>query len=413
LEVNSIGRQIVDTRLCRADASAVRVRHAWIGAVLMVVVTTTLGACASDGGAAPDVGDGGGGAIAFVASEPKPAGEFQTSTYELPDPTDVYTVRPDGSALRRVSTDGAPKGALAWSPDGTKLAYTAFPLDAGREQLWISAGEAQPEMRCGGCTGTFLIPPPDAIGDSYIGPEPGWAGLAWSPDGRWLAAPATDKRDLALISPTTGKITVIETPQVRGISWAPDSSSIAISGGGSVTVYDVARKTSKTLASVGYLPGGPVAWSPSGKSIAAADSVRKPHIIEEGVFIVDVATRDVTDAVPVDGTFGVYDLEWAPDSDRLAVLYHPIDPPTAGLMTIAPDGSRERSIAFCENHVDADGLCTTNGGSVAWSPDGTRLLFVNWPEAGKPQVVSIAEGSPTVVSGDLVPGCCLAWGAGS
>jgi WD40-like Beta Propeller Repeat len=328
---NSIGRQIANTRLSRADASAVRVRHAWIRAVLMVVATTFT-ACASDGGAAPDVGDGGGGAIAFVASEPKPAGEFQTSTYELPDPTDVYTVRPGGSALRRVSTDGAPKGALAWSPDGTKLAYTAFPLDADREQLWISAGDAQPEMLCGGCTGTFLIPPPDAIGDSYIGPEPGWAGLAWSPDG---------------------------------------------------------------------------------KSIAAADSLRKPHIIDEGVFVVDVATGDVTDAIPVEGTFGVYDVEWAPDSDRLAVLYHPTDPPTAGLMTIAADGSDERSIALCENHVDADGLCTTNGGSVAWSPDGTRLLFVNWPEAGKPQVVSIAEGSPTVVSGDLVPGCCLAWGGGS
>jgi hypothetical protein len=128
------------------------------------------------------------------------------------------------------------------------------------------------------------------------------------------------------------------------------------------------------------------------------------------------AALDVVDAA--DGTrrtilgptelFEVYDLEWSPDGSHLAVLHHPVDPPTAGLLTIAPNGSHVRWIALCEKGY-ASGLCSTNGGSVAWSLDGQSVAFDNYD--GHTHAVSIvdSEGAAQPVSGGLEPGCCLAW----
>ena len=60
---------------------------------------------------------------------------------------------------------------------------------------------------------------------------------------------------------------------------------------------------------------------------------------------------------------------WAPDGTRLALVVHgqgPDEPPT--LMLVAPDGSDQVDLGI--------------GGQVAWSPDGTRLLFSGGTEPG-------------------------------
>jgi hypothetical protein len=109
-------------------------------------------------------------------------------------------------------------------------------------------------------------------------------------------------------------------------------------------------------------------------------------------------------------TFGVYDIEWSPGGSRLAVTYHPIEPPTAALMTMASDGSDVRMEALCENGVDKDGLCPPNGDAVVWSPDGHDLLFGNVGDSERRAfVVLAADGAAVPVSGSLVPGCCIAW----
>ena len=69
-----------------------------------------------------------------------------------------------------------------------------------------------------------------------------------------------------------------------------------------------------------------------------------------------------------DDLIDVYDVEWSPDGSRLAVLHHPVDPPTVSLLTLAADGSDVQMVALCENGEDRDRLCASNGGSVAGHP---------------------------------------------
>lgn len=394
---------VVDLFPSRADASRVRSR---IAIALLVVVVS---ACASSTKATVLRTDGSGGPIAFVASQPKPPPtEIVSDVVTPPDPTDIYWVAPDGSGLRRITTDGDPKGPLAWSPDGQTLAYTASPLSTRKAQLWlIDASGENKRMVCAGCGGAFDVPGPDG----EYGAPLYWVPrmIAWSPDGRWIASTASGG-GFALIEPASGKVDPVPGPEIGGLSWSPDSSSVAFTEGQKgLDVYDLSSGKIRQLTPSVRGVVGPVAWSPDGSAIVYADSDTGEGAIRQGVFAVDPSGQDPRTLMPDRSTFGVYDLEWSPDGSRLAVMYHPIDPPTAGLLTMASDGSDVRQVAICENGEDPDGLCPTNGAPVVWSPDGAQLLFDNYPGSGHAFTAAATDGSSTAVSEGLVPGCCIAW----
>jgi Tol biopolymer transport system component len=326
-----------------------------------------------------------------------------------PDPSDIYTVAPDGTGLRRITTDGDPKGPLAWSPDGRTLAYTASPIGGETAQLWVVDADGQnARMVCAGCDGTFDVPRPNATqGGPFV-----WFPrmIAWSPSGRWIASTASGG-GLALIRPTTGQVVAVPTGDVGGLSWSPDSSSIAIMvQWEGLEIYDLSTDQLRHLASNELGLMGPVAWSPDGSTIAYANAVKVGDAIREGVIAVDPSGHNARTLMPDRSTFGVYDLRWSPDGSRLAVTYHPIDPPTAALLTMAADGSDVRTEALCEDSHETDGLCPPNGDIVLWSPDGTQLLFDNFSDpGGHAFVVLAADRSAVQISGTLVPGCCISW----
>ena len=68
---------------------------------------------------------------------------------------DIYTIAPDGTGAVRITSDGALKNSLSWSPDGTKLVF-------------------------GGPQGVHVIP---AAGGAPESPSPG-RNPRWSPDGQ-------------------------------------------------------------------------------------------------------------------------------------------------------------------------------------------------------------------------------------
>jgi dipeptidyl aminopeptidase/acylaminoacyl peptidase len=358
--------------------------------------------------------------IAFTASEPPPSPSPNENGFiEIagpegpPPPTQVYVASPDSSYLRALTDDLAPKGSVAWSPDGSRLAFTAYDLSTQTESLAVITPDGSGKrVVCELCTATFLVPSKGAtcVEGCYIGPSPLANVLAWSPDGRWIAARSDG--GIAVVDVASGEVKdfPLGGGEVWGVSWSPDASQVAATlDHGGIVVADVTSGQSRMLVGGDPYGGSPPAWSPDGSTIAFARLARVGDEFRAELQMVDARTGVSRTVLGADQLFEVYDLEWSPDGSRLAVLHHPVDPPTAGLLTVNADGSDVRMVALCENDPDTDGLCTSNGGSLAWSPDGTSMLFDNFYGRRHALVTLRFGGRPVPVSGSLTSGCCLAW----
>jgi CubicO group peptidase (beta-lactamase class C family) len=206
---------------------------------------------------------------------------------------EIYTVAADGTALRRLTDDGAADVLPRWSPDGTLIAFAS---DRGRPTR---------------------MPLPEY--------------------------------DLWLLDPVTGHARPLthDLGDVLGLSWSPEQDRIVFvrtpTGGapfGDLWWVDVRTGESELLA------GGDYAWpewSPDGRSIAYV--TRRDD--EPFVRILDLDSRHHIDVAP--GAFPV----WSPDGrsilltrDNESVVAVDLDDTTEALVTkgccasIAPDGQR-------------------------------------------------------------------------
>lgn len=174
----------------------------------------------------------------------------------------VWTVRPDGTGLKRLwaPPDGfTDPFAIAWSPDGSRLAITSGPpfFRHGATALHLVAAD-----------GTSHIP---------VGPLPGYpSSLSWAPDGQKLA------------------FGVLQDDRLEGLREELHTSNS--DGTGEVTVASWGAYLRK------------LEWSPVGDRIALLDGGRTLWTIRP----------DATDSVLVrDGL--AFDFDWSPDGSRLAI----------------------------------------------------------------------------------------------
>jgi len=172
---------------------------------------------------------------------------------------DLYVMRADGSARRLLASYpaldpiGASLSSLAWSPDGTKLAYLLPP------------SSAEPLRIVDVATGAPVPVTTDGIGKSQ---------LAWSPDGTEIAFIASgpqgpsgmDVKNLA-----TGAVRNLSpSPSAASPRWSPDGTRIAYvdrnggewvvaRGGGTISRIDIPVLTADQASA-------PV-WSLDGRTI--------------------------------------------------------------------------------------------------------------------------------------------------
>ena len=194
-------------------------------------------------------------------------------------------------------------------------------------------------------------------GAPYVG------GLAYSPDGRWLAAGGGSP-----FAPQHGVVQVLdaETGAVRwrradrpcpvwGVAFSPDGRQVAACGGdwmrpgrGELLLYDTATgKTIREFSSQVEGPGRGVAFSPDGRRLASAS-------IDEIVRVWDAATG--AESCRVRCQAGASNVAFSPDG-RL-------------LLTGAENGVQ------CWNAADGAPVrkITTEGGLFALAGDGRRLI---------------------------------------
>jgi Tol biopolymer transport system component/DNA-binding winged helix-turn-helix (wHTH) protein len=315
----------------------------------------------------------------------------------------------------------------AWSPDGTEIAFLR-PVEGGMGIFTIPA--------LGGTVRRVgLTSAPWRLAGGYT------PGLAWSPDGRFLATAESRSSEAAetnvgtriiLISTETGDKRVLPPPpsttkllNSRWPAFSPDGETLAFIRGGSTSPGQIyLQSVDGGDPRLIHTAEGPVIdcdWIPDGSAL---------------VYSGDVMGRTYLWRIPVAGgqasrlPFGenVEAFSIARSGDRLAydeVTWDNLDiyriPGPAAksrgqpvnvinssridfFPVISPDGTQ---IAFTSDRTgifniwvcDADGenctqLTETGGGAPFWSPDGTKIAF--WADAEGPEayVIDVEGGFP-------------------
>lgn len=276
---------------------------------------------------------------------PKGAGygtiAFTRVTSNAEGSMDICVVRGDGTGLRRLAADAS---GPAWSPDGTKIAYTSF----SRGGVWIMNADGSGKRRVtpapGGVSWITWSPDGrrilftttafsgadtlDVVNTDGGGPETvlprssssGGAGYApaWAPDGRiFFGADSGSLGEICSVGPGGRDRTVVTaTPLRGGFSLSTDGQWLAIYDGDSDRLVRLAA-SGRGLAVVlveevsQYLMGPLLSsWSPNGRKIVLGRESRAWLVDRTALF---VARTDASEVYEVPNTAGAYDPAWRPE----------------------------------------------------------------------------------------------------
>ena len=209
--------------------------------------------------------------------------------------TDIYSIKPDGSEILRITNDTEIDTNPVWSPDKTQIAYTSYikgEFDVERSKIFIINA--------------------DGTGRRQLFDRPmGELFPSWSPDGtqilytlRYIFLARIDgQNDETLLMDADFKI--LQAP-----SWSPDGKKIAfvalLDTGNEIRIMNSDGSDIRALTN-GYLP----AWSPDGKKIVFFTLVGKQNDIfvinADGSGIQQLTNSPEDDLSP----------DWSPDGKQI------------------------------------------------------------------------------------------------
>jgi Tol biopolymer transport system component len=202
---------------------------------------------------------------------------------------EIYVTRIDDSSWQQVSHSSWLKHDVAWSPDGTQVAFSARAEDTNADGI-MDEGDAT-EIYTTPIDGSDLQQVTHNGGHS--------TDVSWSPDGEWLVYRLRTRRgqthidSLYLTNPRTGENREL-LPALGGsapVSWSPDSRFIAMAGpsgtedplwvgtdiylidvetGSRIKITDTHQYTPYCSWESGGIHLSNPVWSPDGEAIAFA-----------------------------------------------------------------------------------------------------------------------------------------------
>jgi Tol biopolymer transport system component len=258
--------------------------------------------------------------------------------------TDVYSVRPDGQDLRRLTDDPGFDACAAYSADGRRIAYCSG-QGGGPVQVWTMKQNGTDKQQITHMGGPAIFPD-------------------FSPDGSTIAFSTRPTRNVYVVGSDGGtpqQLTSVGSNDFPAFS--PDGSKIVFtsdrSGTWQVWVMD-ANGGNQTQLTFDPLPKDQVPdWSPDGSKIAyLADTTGSPVPPgPAGTGDIWVIGADGSNPHPITSGGHFIGTAWSPDGSRIATL----DFPSRTVYTLnAADGSDLQA-------VHPDGVQFVPG----WQPRGT------------------------------------------
>jgi WD40 repeat protein len=272
--------------------------------------------------------------------------------------------------------------AIAWSPDGTRIAYresnsvricdaktfeTQHVLVGHSQRVQsIDWNRANNRIASASLDGTVRIWSADGVPQLVL-KSPAWPinCAAWSPDGKRLAWAGADGA-VRIVQADGKPIRTIAASKaaINCLAWNPNGTQFVV-GDDKHFVKIWNADGSPAAVFVGYkAPVSIVAWSPDGKRIATATS---------GVYSVN--TRQYSAEVRIWNTNGqsifsrvdekeVFGVQWNPDGSSLAVLR---DAGELQTLNAAGEPQSEKTIPSLDEG--------TVRPSMAWAGDGKKIAF--------------------------------------
>ena len=328
-----------------------------------------------------------------------------------------------GAEVARLSFDAVVLD-ISWSPDGRLIAVALASsdynrswlavVDSGGRELWrfevAGLGVAQsvawsPQgdlVAVGGPGGVAAFTPDGGEAWSLEGVRATW--VAWSPDGRYLAA-ATVK---ALLGPSEVVVASRDgaaawragfgDAYLASAAWDPAGELLAVAlelpeTGYELAVFQAPWGRAAWTVSLEERPGL-VAWSPDGRRLA----------VVEGRNVVTAYTRDggLAWSRAVASVYEVTELAWSPRGTLLAVVG--VAPGEAGLSAVVQAlDARTGRVEWTLGPLEPVG-------AAAWSPGGDYLALLtgkgllylvgeDGEAAGTVEVVKAAEGEYVIFQG--------------
>jgi Tol biopolymer transport system component len=273
------------------------------------------------------------------------------ATVETAD-SELWTMNPDGSALRRLTSNARPDYEPAWSSDGMWLAFVHdHQPDAYSNYFSIYAIRSNGE------------------GSRPVTPGKVWDGTPmWSPDRRRIAflrdtgtVDDSDLQDLFVVEADGSRLRRLTLGGYVSppFAWSPNGRQIALEDGGALFVVKPDGGSPRRLTRGAEIDGP--AWSPDGSAIAFTSCPRVGRPCSVRAIRPDGKRMRVLHTT---GAGRAYGLAWSRDGKRIAFSADLHLDARDGLYVMNRDGTGVVQIV--------EGVALSH---PSWSPDGRRLVF--------------------------------------